>query len=301
MKYLIIPDVHNRIDVVETLIDEVGSSVNMIVFLGDYFDSIGDDADIARATASWLSRSIRDPKRIHLMGNHDIPYRWNNIICPCLGYSREKHRAIVSGGFPMSDALWSKVKPTHIITPARGSNTRPVVLSHAGFNLLNLYGAQDAEDLSVGGRCYHLRNRRPYEHIQAIQGQGHRCVAMANRREAHFWLNRGTRTGDRDNGGPFWMDRRSFVAPLPGIDQIVGHSIVDTPIRLIAHNDYISFGRDYDAGTRRSDIWFIDGVGRYAAIIDTSDVTDNGGFRITPISAVGTNINQPIQFQYEIH
>ena len=287
MKYLIIPDVHNRVGWAENLITRLRPAVDSVVFLGDYFDSLHDGPEIAFATAEWLRWSVHQSGRIHLMGNHDIPYRWSRYVCPCPGYTQAKHQAISGGGKPMGKAEWSAIGVAHILH--RTWEARPVVLSHAGFTLANLYGVPDFRDVAQGGQCAHLRKLLPQEHLNHIREQAEKCVRRADARalndnpHPHYWFRRGTRVDDRNVGGPFWLDRHQFHSPVPGIDQVVGHTRVRKPQR-----HYVPPKEAPD-----SEVWFIDGAGLYAAILDISVVTSTGGYLVTPIHAQGERIGEP--------
>ncbi len=281
VKYLVIPDVHNRFEWAEALIAIVGRKIDQVVFLGDYFDSYNDNESMAQATAEWLRFSIH-LGRIHLMGNHDIPYRWSSRVCPCPGYTKGKHRAIAGGGGPMRQVDWELIRLELIIRP-RCPSVRPLVLSHAGFTLANLYGVEDLHDVTRRGRCSHLRNYLVEERLEHISNTSKRCLATARAGESHFWMRRGDRVGDRTIGGPFWIDRQQFLFPLPGIDQVVGHTATLTPgHHCMPHKK-----------SPTAEVWFIDGGGRYAAVIDTAEITPRGGFLVTPIHACGEKIGEP--------
>jgi len=90
MKILIIPDIHNKWFEVEEIIDK--EKPDKVVFLGDYFDDFNDGIEDAHQTAEWLKKSLTDPNRIHLIGNHDLAYR--NQSYPCAGFSEAKLWAI---------------------------------------------------------------------------------------------------------------------------------------------------------------------------------------------------------------
>lgn len=275
MRYLIIPDVHNRCEEAEALIRHFPG--HQVAFLGDYFDNYGDDPAAAGKTAAWLSYSI-NKGRIHLMGNHDLPYRWPWQTCP--GFTREKHKEVAKHMRPED---WQQTRLALIFAGMKPQECayRPLVLSHAGFTLANLYGIADVRDVASGGRLEHMRALPAYEHLDAIRAQSFKCVKAGGARADHFWFNQGDRMGARESGGPFWIDRHS-LHQLPGIDQIVGHTHVKTPLRhCVPH-----------AEKPESVAWFIDGTGAYAALLDGS-VTEHGGLTITPIHARGERIGKP--------
>jgi hypothetical protein len=71
---LVIPDVHHRFEWAESVIAREGGDCASIIFLGDYFDHHGDTPQDTYHTASWLKKSLRDNRRCHLLGNHDVAY-----------------------------------------------------------------------------------------------------------------------------------------------------------------------------------------------------------------------------------
>jgi len=81
MKIIIIPDIHNDFITAEQIIKK--ESPAKVIFLGDYFDQFDDTPIIAYQVAQWLKKSLKNPDRIHLIGNHDISYMTNgNHSCP---------------------------------------------------------------------------------------------------------------------------------------------------------------------------------------------------------------------------
>ena len=88
---LIIPDVHTRFKVAEALIAR--ENPDKTIFLGDYFDAFGDDAETAAQTAAWLKDSMGCKNRIHLLGNHDLAYM-DPLGHTCSGFTSSKLEAI---------------------------------------------------------------------------------------------------------------------------------------------------------------------------------------------------------------
>jgi len=276
VKLLVIPDVHNRIGDPEALIKRFPEY--QPVFLGDYFDSYHDGPEVARETAAWLRYSIH-AGRIHLMGNHDLPYRWqyqNTTYQVCPGWTREKQREVNS---IMKADDWQLVRLMFIL--GQGVEGRPLVLSHAGITLANLYGVPDYRDVAKGGRCEHLRERLPQEYLADIRSASGTALIAAYRQSPHFWFNQGDRMGELEEGGPFWIDKDSFRSPPAGIDQIVGHSHVSAPIRSCVPNQ----------AKAESEVWFIDGGGAFAALVDN----DIGKWRVTPIHARGSRAGETFE------
>jgi len=90
LKTLIIPDIHTRYDIAESIIKK--ENPDKTVFLGDYFDDWDDTLEITEQVALWLKTSLANPNRIHLLGNHDLAYL--NDKYPCSGFSQGKLFAI---------------------------------------------------------------------------------------------------------------------------------------------------------------------------------------------------------------
>jgi hypothetical protein len=85
---LILPDVHQQCARVEEIIASHGSDCASVVFLGDYLDSrqSSDPTDLHLALR-WLAQSVRDPRRVHLLGNHDVAYFFPAEETYCSGWS----------------------------------------------------------------------------------------------------------------------------------------------------------------------------------------------------------------------
>jgi hypothetical protein len=84
MRTLIIPDIHNKIQWAEDVIhfeERDGGIIDEIVFLGDYFDAFGDTLFDMACTADWLVGSVKDKRRVHLLGNHDASYLHYQLRC----------------------------------------------------------------------------------------------------------------------------------------------------------------------------------------------------------------------------
>lgn len=95
---LIIPDIHNKYDIAESIIHK--ENPDNVVFLGDYFDSYYDTLENTEQTAQWLKESIEKENRIHLLGNHDLSYLDKNFYCP--GFSEGKLFVIKKTGVDLT-------------------------------------------------------------------------------------------------------------------------------------------------------------------------------------------------------
>jgi predicted MPP superfamily phosphohydrolase len=90
MRYLILPDVHDKIRRANQIIER--EPHDHLLLMGDFFDDfrtgVTDAADTARQVKRWLNA----PNTTCLLGNHDMSYGWGRqnrrLICP--GYDAAK-------------------------------------------------------------------------------------------------------------------------------------------------------------------------------------------------------------------
>lgn len=88
-KICYIPDVHNKIEVAQSILDKEESSVKKFVFLGDYLHSFGDSPHQIASTGKWV-RTVQDRGDcVTLMGNHDASHL--HPYARCSGWSSMKH------------------------------------------------------------------------------------------------------------------------------------------------------------------------------------------------------------------
>ena len=121
MKTLIIPDIHERLHVLEALEPKMASA-DRVVFLGDFWDT-WEPAGLQRDIALWLKPKLHDPKFTMLWGNHDTSYAFDHLAFRCSGY-REDTKLILDHTFSEKDWMQFKVFTW----------VGPFVVSHAGFH-----------------------------------------------------------------------------------------------------------------------------------------------------------------------
>jgi len=193
---LIIPDLHNDTDRAETIISTHGGGCDRIVFLGDFFDQFHDTSADAERVARWLVKSVaEDSRRMHLVGNHDMPYLGGEMtaeVYRCPGWSLEKYRAASS---VLQDLDRSKL---YAAVECDGW-----LLSHAGFHRSHLEARTMEQLLLVCEEAFE----------RALGGVPDPIFSPSRARGfgAHV-------------GGVTWLDwSREFMA-VDGWHQIVGHS-----------------------------------------------------------------------------
>jgi hypothetical protein len=120
MKILAIGDIHNgpNLRQIEAAISR--QSPDLTIFLGDYFDQWSDTPEDVRRVAEWLRESLQQSSRVHLWGNHDLPYA---LLGNCPGWSQAKQEAVQAVMPPDS---WKPLRLWHVF--------EPWVFSHAGLS-----------------------------------------------------------------------------------------------------------------------------------------------------------------------
>jgi hypothetical protein len=190
MRTLIVPDIHNRIERADHWLES--QSYDRVVFLGDYFDDFGDNARDARKTALWLRNRMDATDDVFLLGNHDIAYMFpRRDEFYCSGFTKAKAKAIRE---ILKPEHWRRLKLAH--------EEQGWLLSHAGFHPVWIEEPVVAKILL---RCREAMERTATGNMDPILDAG---------------VDRG---GWLPFGGPLWMDWGS-LAPIPGINQIVGHT-----------------------------------------------------------------------------
>lgn len=192
---LVIPDLHNRTDRAEAIIRAHGGTCDKIVLLGDYFDGPSDSAEDAVRVAVWLRSSMKDRRRIHLIGNHDLPY----VVPPkvvshywCSGWTATKWRAV--------QPIISELEPHKFRAAIEADGW---LISHAGLFPGFLEGRTNEEIISECNAAL----------IRAMDGE-------------HEWLLEPgiARGGSHPLGGVTWLDWNAEFQATAGYHQILGHS-----------------------------------------------------------------------------
>ncbi len=193
-KTLIIPDIHNNHSLAESIIDR--EVPDRTVFLGDYFDDIGDNAHDADRTARWLVGSLEHPDRVHLFGNHDLQYVSDNPTLTCSGYSDAK-KAVIGR-------------------------------HHIDRRKMRLYfwvGDWLCTHAGLSNRFFVQQQKTEQETLQDVLGRSEMDLETIDDEDAsHPFLQVGyLRGGLHDVGGLVWCDYHEFE-DIPGTKQIFGHT-----------------------------------------------------------------------------
>ncbi len=196
---LVISDVHQNVERAEEIVAAHGAGCASVVFLGDYLDCYERPGlDALRATLAWLRASLRDPRRIHLLGNHDLAYLFCSFDTYCSGWDDARQGALL-------DELGEDLKWMRECMPL-AVRAGAWVLSHAGF----------------GPQC----RDATADQLLAWAAHAHRALPRQGERNSVHPLNGcgRVRGGDHGEGGLTWLDWQHEFQALPGIHQLVGHT-----------------------------------------------------------------------------
>jgi hypothetical protein len=199
---LILPDIHHRIDIADKIIRAVGADV--VICLGDYFDSFDETPQMVFETASWLTDFVKKDNHIAITGNHDIQYAYANRYFQCSGYAQWKYYHIND---TVKSDTWDKLKHYHILDDMW-------LLTHAGLH--SYFIPKQIRDL-VTDRPKMFVELSKFLDSEIVKGM---------RNESWVFHAGHIRGGDQLYGGINWCDSREFV-PLKGLHQIIGHTVFD--------------------------------------------------------------------------
>ena len=204
MKALIIPDLHEPPEPVladiESLITR--QEPDRVIFLGDFFDRFSDTPADAARTAEWLKASLADPRRAHLVGNHDACYLWPCEATFCPGFSWEKEAAIRT---VLGPALAAMPFVFHACVDGW-------LLTHAGLSASWVPAGLHPDVLDLW-----------------LTAEAQKARASFAADLTHWFASVGANRGGRSAaGGILWCDFRE-LRPVPGVRQIFGHTPADHP------------------------------------------------------------------------
>lgn len=217
MRYLIIPDVHQKLEKLERVFKKV-SKFNRLVSLGDWFDNFHDTPEDSARTATRildLYEKLGD-NFIWLLGNHDVPYVFPETyyLLRCSGNTTAKLDAIQKVFEGKLDTR--KVKLAYRIKYAK---KKDIVLSHAGVSKHHFATINgNLSSKRVLTMCDEAIDRLCAREDNPMVG-GYEPILMAGR----------ARMGRLPVGGITWQDWNMEFNPHPQISQIVGHTPTRNP------------------------------------------------------------------------
>jgi hypothetical protein len=203
---LIIPDIHLKWEMANRIIDHVGA--DEIIFLGDYFDDFNDTPEMVNEMVDWLEHSVRQPNRIHIVGNHDMHYAFPEPKFICSGFKQWKMFIIRDR---LSQKFWENLKFYHILDGTW-------FCSHAGLH-----------DLHVPHRIKDLRADRPV-FLTALSEYLDKEIIKGFRGKSWIFRAGRARGGIQRVGGITWCDYTREFKPVVGLNQLLGHTPIDASL-----------------------------------------------------------------------
>lgn len=250
MKTIIISDLHNRVEWVElALLSPVLQPYDRVVLLGDYFDDYHDTIRDVKNVARWLKQSLYKQNRIHLIGTHDIWYRFPHVyFIQASGNTEKKAYAIRS---ILTEEDWNQLKLFHY--------EQNFLMTHAGVHpdIINSYVNKNTHDIQDTSNVFDINSfntNSEYIVENIIKSAIDKALIDTRNNIPNIWLGAGSaRGGYQDFGGITWLDWRYEFKPIPNLNQIVGHTEMSIPERK-----YTSNSDNYCLDTRNEHIGILE-------------------------------------------
>jgi len=222
MKTIVISDLHNRVEWVEPYLSNI--EYDRVVFLGDYFDDFGDTAKDIKTSASWLKQSLKNDNRIHLLGTHDMWYRYPlNRYLQASGNTPKKSE-IINKILTKED--WEMLKYYHF--------EQSFLMTHAGLHPSFVKGSSDI--------------------TYTLKALLDKAISEVEDGEIEPILDAGfARGGMNPFGGITWLDWHAEFEPVPNLNQIVGHTETKVPLIMNSTNS-----KNYCVDTKNRHIGFVE-------------------------------------------
>lgn len=194
MKYLFVGDIHNRYEIMKTIVDFGVENGYKMVFVGDYVDSFKERYSEGEKCLKLAVELCND--HIFILGNHDLHYLDDDFIHA--GYN-ENFR------FSFNSYLKQLRKRFSFAID-------DILVTHAGLT-------EKAMNFSMSEKCY-KNEKLDAELISSyIETE---CVDHSSSLLTQMGRARG---GKHSVGGILWCDFYGEFAPLPNITQIFGHTM----------------------------------------------------------------------------
>ena len=202
MKTLVISDVHNKIEIVQKILDKE-SSVDEVIFLGDWFDDFEDTISDVSCVANFLNSIYQEKSFKFVWGNHDLYYPpFRNFHLCSAGFSADKQICIEANIDPK---VWESFNFCY--------TSQNFLFSHAGITSKNNYLFEKNKF-----------NKEKFDDL-ILQAERHLYT-----KQSHFLFRAGySRGGMLHVGGITWCDFYKDFEPYENLNQIFGHTIVNEP------------------------------------------------------------------------
>ena len=210
MKTIVIPDVHQRIDLADAILAKE-ASFDKCIFLGDIWDSHDPKFHTrhhAFLAAKWVAEKVFEDKYVFLFGNHDLGYAHRNPHLMITGYNLYHDVAI-----------WEVLEHKHFARFKFFTFEQGFFLSHAGLHpsfLPPIWGDKDITEKNITEFLTHAERdcRKNY-----LESAGVHWFFLPG--DARFNPKRGIPAG-----GLVWCDFTEEFEAIPNLSQIFGHTFL---------------------------------------------------------------------------
>lgn len=209
MKTLVISDIHNKINIVQKILDKE-SCADEVIFLGDWFDDFNDGINDVVNVAKFLNSIYTEKKFKFVWGNHDLYYPpFRNFHLCSGGFSADKQICIEA---TIDPKVWEQFNFCYF--------TQNFLISHAGTTSKHDWLFEKNKfDLSKFNEV--ILDAEKYLYTK----------------QSHFMFRAGfSRGGMLPVGGITWCDFHKDFEPYENLNQIFGHTIVNEPSFVYDHN-----------------------------------------------------------------
>lgn len=222
MRYVIIPDVHQEVTTLAAIVEAWRTPDTHFILLGDYFDSFKFSVENVEEMCRWLNVAAQSPDTFTLLyGNHDVHYLLpeGRARHRCSGYSSTT-QAVIDGR--LSDETRSRLRMQVWI----GDD---ILCTHAGLTFPWLVQAFQPRDC-VAHPPTPTEIRNFLNHQERLFFGGEDDTAKYRVRPEDLFLMAGRARGGHPTalGGLVWCDWYREFEPIPGVRQIVGHTVTDS-------------------------------------------------------------------------
>jgi len=231
MKLLVIPDVHGIDTWRSQVANAIISSDTHIVFLGDYVDSFVADAwTIFENLKDIIEFKVKYPEKVTLLlGNHDYAYIYGKSSISGHNYEMAHEYKRI---FENNRELWK-------VAWGFQGKERYTLVTHAGLTqyFFDAIIKSINNPKSVMHELLVTKATEPWKKLPI-----HELLNYFIDQVSYMWMVGYYRGGNDRTGSILWADMNELTTDrLPGIDQIVGHTVNWQVISKLIDGDRIYF------------------------------------------------------------
>jgi hypothetical protein len=208
MKTLFVGDVHGKVEIVEDAL----AQEHPVIFVGDILDSYDRTIDNHLKCLELIFKAIDDGKAQCLFGNHELSYMYEHMRCSGYKPVTQMH---MDGG--VREDMWKRFKHFIFIKPN-------LLITHAG-----------------------LTKQLWDKHHLSLESLEETLLRWSQNIHSPAYNIGAARGGWEIAGGIFWCDWNEEFIPIPGLNQIVGHTRGKT-LRQVENSfciDYNDFKKEF--------------------------------------------------------